>query len=182
MKSQHNLLVTKPEWWQTKWKRKLDSSTKVKQSYIDGLIKEEGQYLSEGQRWLKLICMFFSWNCIMNASCRKKIQMKHPSWCVEKRGVQKNFARIWKEFVSIVCKQNDAIACWKELKFMEDLVSEKLNMQTIRQRGYLNDTFNNKGSPVLLEGLFKMIWPLESVKVVTCPKACQRRWSKSGWL
>ena len=40
---------------------------------------------------------------------------------------------------------------------MEDLVSEKLNMQTIRQRGYLNDTFNNKGSPVLLEGLFKMI-------------------------
>ena len=40
---------------------------------------------------------------------------------------------------------------------MEDLVSEMLNMQTIRQRGYLNDTFNSKGSPVLLEVLFKMI-------------------------
>ena len=40
---------------------------------------------------------------------------------------------------------------------MEDLVREMLNMQTIRQRGYLNNTFNNKGSPVLMGDLVKMI-------------------------
>ena len=40
---------------------------------------------------------------------------------------------------------------------MEDLVSEMLNMQTIRQRGYLSDTFNFKGSPVLIGDLVNMI-------------------------
>ena len=48
-----------------------------------------------------------------------------------------------------------------------------LNMQTIRQRGYLNDTFYSDGSPVLMGDLVNMIWPLESVEVVTCPKACK---------
>ena len=40
---------------------------------------------------------------------------------------------------------------------MEDLVSEMLNMQTIRQRGYLNDTLYSEGSPVLMGDLVNMI-------------------------
>ena len=40
---------------------------------------------------------------------------------------------------------------------MEDLVREMLNMQTIRQRGYLNGTFYSDGSPVLMGDLVNMI-------------------------